>query len=72
MRSILIVLLIAFATQAGADGVKSWKVVSSSVFSVLPTWLVTLILGMVHLLVQHLKVLNLLFVIMTHHYCFTF
>ena len=28
----------AFATQVGADGVKSWKVVSSSVFSVLPTW----------------------------------
>ena len=38
MRSILIVLLMAFATQVGADGVNSWKVVSSSVFSVLPTW----------------------------------
>ena len=39
MRSILTVLLIAFATQVEANGVKSWKVVSSSVFSVLPTWL---------------------------------
>ena len=38
MPSILIVLLMAFATQVGADGVESWKVVSSSVFSVLPTW----------------------------------
>ena len=32
------VLLIAFATQVEADGLKSWKVVSSCVFSVLPTW----------------------------------
>ena len=38
MRGILTILLMAFATQVGADGVKSWKVVSSSVFSVLPTW----------------------------------
>ena len=38
MRSILIVLLMAFATQVGAHAVNSWKVVSSSVFSVLPTW----------------------------------
>ena len=38
MRSILIVLLLAFATRVGADGVKSWKVVSSSVISVLPIW----------------------------------
>ena len=39
IRSILTVLLIAFATQVEADGVQSCTVVSSSVFSVLPTWL---------------------------------
>ena len=38
MRSILMMLLIAFATEVEADGVKSWNIVSSSVFSVLPTW----------------------------------
>ena len=38
MRRILIVLLMAFAAQVGAEGVKSWKVVSFSIFSVLPTW----------------------------------
>ena len=38
MRGILMVFLIAFATQVLADGVKSWNVVSSSVLSVLPTW----------------------------------
>ena len=38
MRLILMVLLIAFAAEVKADGVKSWNMVSSSVFSVLPTW----------------------------------
>ena len=38
MRHILMVLLIVFAAEVEADGVKSWKIVSSSVFSVLPTW----------------------------------
>ena len=38
MRIILMVLLIAFATQVEADGIKSLKVISSYVFSVLPTW----------------------------------
>ena len=38
MRLILMVLLIAFAAEVKADGVKSWNIVSPSVFSVLPTW----------------------------------
>ena len=38
MRLILMVLLTAFAAEVKADGVKSWNMVSSSVFSVLPTW----------------------------------
>ena len=38
MRAAIIALLLMFGSQVGADATKTWKVVSPSVVSVLPTW----------------------------------
>ena len=38
MRAAIIALMLMFGSQAGADATKTWKVVSPSVVSVLPTW----------------------------------
>ena len=38
MRAAIIALMLMFGSQAGADATKTWKVVSPSIVSVLPTW----------------------------------
>lgn len=38
MRAAIIALILMIGSQAGADATKTWKVVSPSIVSVLPTW----------------------------------